>query len=108
MRAQRGGHLVQVSTVDGRRSRGAHQAATWGLAGFSQALAAEVAPLGIRVTIIEPGGFGTDISDPAHGAQAVLRVVVEERPPLRLALRGDAAALAEIGACSLRCEQYGR
>jgi hypothetical protein len=35
-------------------------------------------------------------------------VVAEERPPLRLALDGEAVGLAEIGACSLRCEQHGR
>jgi NAD(P)-dependent dehydrogenase (short-subunit alcohol dehydrogenase family) len=37
-----------------------YQAAKFGLGGFSEALAKEVAPLGIRVTCIEPGGFRTD------------------------------------------------
>jgi NAD(P)-dependent dehydrogenase (short-subunit alcohol dehydrogenase family) len=142
MRAQGAGHIVQVCVPEGPRSpasRGAYQAATWGLAGFSEALAAEVAPLGIRVTIVEPDGDGADwaeasavarrvrarahapvgpmarlvreeaaISDEGAAAKALLRIVAEERPPLRLALGGDAVALAEIGACSVRCEQYGR
>jgi NAD(P)-dependent dehydrogenase (short-subunit alcohol dehydrogenase family) len=74
MRAQGAGYIVQASVVDGRRSspsRSQYPAATWGLAGFSEALAAELAPLGIRVTIVEVGGLPTDpmdalIGDPAR------------------------------------------
>src|SRR6185369_12298892 len=37
-----------------------YQSAKWGLSGFSEALAKEVGPLGIKVTSVEPGGFRTD------------------------------------------------
>jgi NAD(P)-dependent dehydrogenase (short-subunit alcohol dehydrogenase family) len=113
MRAQRAGHIVQLSMVDGRRadpSLGAYQTTARGLEGFSEALAAEVAPRGIRVTIVEAAHMGEDgpTGDLGGAAQAILRVVAEEHPPLRMALGGDAVTLAEIGACSLRCEQYAR
>jgi NAD(P)-dependent dehydrogenase (short-subunit alcohol dehydrogenase family) len=54
-RAQRGGHIVQVSSVGGRLATpglGAYQTAKWAVGGFSSVLAAEVAPLGIRVTVL--------------------------------------------------------
>jgi NAD(P)-dependent dehydrogenase (short-subunit alcohol dehydrogenase family) len=38
----------------------AYQSAKWAVGGFSEALAAEVAPLGIKVTVVEPGGMRTD------------------------------------------------
>jgi NAD(P)-dependent dehydrogenase (short-subunit alcohol dehydrogenase family) len=39
---------------------GIYHASKWALEGMSQALAAEVAPFGVRVTILEPGGYETD------------------------------------------------
>lgn len=63
MRARRSGHVVQISTVGGVGSMptfGLYNASKWALEGFSEALAAEVAPFGIRVTIAELGGFATD------------------------------------------------
>src|ERR1700739_4267879 len=41
---------------------GPYSAAKWGVEGFSEVLSREVAPLGIKVTIIEPGGFRTDFA----------------------------------------------
>jgi len=38
----------------------AYQSAKWAVGGFSEALAAEVAPLGIKITVLEPGGMRTD------------------------------------------------
>ncbi|TXS44457.1 SDR family oxidoreductase [Streptomyces sp. t39] len=62
MRAQGHGHIVNVSSLAGRMAfpgLSAYVAGKYALEGMSQALAAEVAPLGIRVTVVEPGGFAT-------------------------------------------------
>lgn len=63
MRKQGSGFIMQISSVGGRVGNSGlsmYQAAKFGLGGFSEALAKEVAPLGIRVTCVEPGGFRTD------------------------------------------------
>ena len=63
MRKQRSGRILQVSSIGGRITSiglSIYQSAKWGLSGFSEALAKEVAPLGIKVTSVEPGGFRTD------------------------------------------------
>ncbi|PSL28937.1 oxidoreductase [Chitinophaga ginsengisoli] len=63
MRKQRSGRILQVSSVGGRITSiglSIYQSAKWGLSGFSEALAKEVGPLGIKVTSVEPGGFRTD------------------------------------------------
>ena len=63
LRAQGSGHIIQVSSIGGIVAFpgiGLYHASKWGLEGFSEALAGEVAPFGIRVTIVEPGGFDTD------------------------------------------------
>jgi NAD(P)-dependent dehydrogenase (short-subunit alcohol dehydrogenase family) len=68
MRAQGSGHIIQVSSIGGISAFatvGAYHASKWGLEGFSQALAAEVAGFGIHVTLIEPGGFSTDWGGPS-------------------------------------------
>jgi NAD(P)-dependent dehydrogenase (short-subunit alcohol dehydrogenase family) len=65
MREQGSGHILQFSSVGGRigpPGRAAYSAAKWGVEGFSEVLAKEVGPLGIKVTIIEPGGFRTDFA----------------------------------------------
>ncbi|NTX06304.1 oxidoreductase [Myxococcus sp. CA040A] len=63
LRAQKDGHIIQVSSIGGRRGSpglASYQSAKWAMEGFSEVLAQEVAPLGIRVTIVEPGGMRTD------------------------------------------------
>jgi len=63
MRKQRSGRILQISSIGGRVGNpgvSIYQAAKFGLGGFSEALAKEVAPLGIYVTCVEPGGFRTD------------------------------------------------
>lgn len=63
LREQGGGRIIQISSLGGRiGSPGmtAYQSAKWAVGGFSEALAAEVAPLGIHVTVLEPGGMRTD------------------------------------------------
>ena len=64
MHAQRDGHIIQISSIGGRRGTpglGGYQSAKWAVGGFSEVLAREVAPLGIRVTCVEPGGMRTDM-----------------------------------------------
>jgi NAD(P)-dependent dehydrogenase (short-subunit alcohol dehydrogenase family) len=68
LREQGAGHIIQFSSVGGRTGamgRAAYSAAKWGVEGFSEVLAKEVAPLGINVTIVEPGGFRTDFAAPS-------------------------------------------
>lgn len=63
LRARGSGHIVQVSSVGGRLATAglaAYQAAKWAVGGFSEVLAREVGPLGIKVTVLEPGGMRTD------------------------------------------------
>jgi NAD(P)-dependent dehydrogenase (short-subunit alcohol dehydrogenase family) len=63
MRRQRSGRILQISSIGGRVGNAGltiYQAAKFGLGGFSEALAKEVAPVGIKVTSVEPGGFRTD------------------------------------------------
>jgi NAD(P)-dependent dehydrogenase (short-subunit alcohol dehydrogenase family) len=64
LREQRSGHILQFSSIGGRvggtPGLAAYQSAKYAVEGFSEVLHNEVAPLGIRVTIIEPGAFRTD------------------------------------------------
>ena len=64
MRNQRSGTFVQVSSIGGRvggtPGMGAYQTAKFAVEGFSEVLASEVGPLGIKVIIVEPGGFRTE------------------------------------------------
>lgn len=74
MHAQRDGHIIQVSSIGGRRATpglGGYQSAKWAVGGFSEVLAREVAPLGIRVTCVEPGGMRTDMFGLSMLAQPV-------------------------------------
>ncbi|MBB3354517.1 short-chain dehydrogenase/reductase [Rhizobium sp. L9] len=71
MREQGAGHIIQFSSVGGRigpAGRGAYSAAKFAVEGFSEVLSKEVAPFGIKVTVVEPGGFRTDFA----GASTVL------------------------------------
>jgi NAD(P)-dependent dehydrogenase (short-subunit alcohol dehydrogenase family) len=64
-RQQRRGHFIQVTSIAGRLGpigRAPYAAAKWGVEGFSETLAKEVAPFGVKVTIVEPGGFRTDFA----------------------------------------------
>ena len=63
MRSQRSGHIVNIASIGGIKGFPAlayYNASKFAVAGFSEALALETAPLGIRVTIVAPSGFRTD------------------------------------------------
>jgi NAD(P)-dependent dehydrogenase (short-subunit alcohol dehydrogenase family) len=64
LRAQRGGLIIQFSSMGGRvgGSPGiaSYQAAKFAIDGFSRVLLAETAPFGVKVLVVEPSGFATD------------------------------------------------
>jgi NAD(P)-dependent dehydrogenase (short-subunit alcohol dehydrogenase family) len=63
LRAQGSGHIIQVTSIGGITAFaniGMYHASKWALEGLSQALAREVEPFGVHVTIVEPGGYATD------------------------------------------------
>jgi NAD(P)-dependent dehydrogenase (short-subunit alcohol dehydrogenase family) len=109
LRKQGSGHIIQVSSIGGISAFplvGIYHASKWALEGFSQALAQEVAPFGVHVTLIEPGGFDTDWSGPSakHSAKLAdydeLRAAVEAERSKRWASPGSpeasAAALLKV------------
>lgn len=66
MRAQKQGHIVNISSVAGRRSSpisAGYNATKWGVGGFSEAVRQSVCMDNIRVTIIEPGAVLTELTD---------------------------------------------
>jgi NAD(P)-dependent dehydrogenase (short-subunit alcohol dehydrogenase family) len=63
LRRQGSGHIIQISSIGGRLATAglsAYQTAKWAVGGFSEVLAKEVEPLGIKVTVLEPGGMQTE------------------------------------------------
>lgn len=103
LRAQRSGHIIQVSSIGGISAFplvGIYHASKWALEGFSQALAQEVAPFGVHVTLIEPGGFDTDWAGPSakHASRLAdydeVRAAVEAERSKRWASPGNAEASA--------------
>ncbi len=130
LREQGAGHIIQISSVAGLTSfpgLGLYAASKWALEGMSQALASEVHPFGIKVTLVEPTGYLTDRGggrhiaaslppyeslraevmegsksapwgDPKATCQAMLALADAAEPPLRLLL-GD-------GPLSLISQEY--
>ncbi|RLK24228.1 NADP-dependent 3-hydroxy acid dehydrogenase YdfG [Micromonospora sp. M71_S20] len=119
LRAQGGGHVVQISSIGalgGFPSTGLYSASKFALEGMSEALAAEAAGFGVKVTIVQPGGYWTDLytsstaatpkpaydplreelarqwaegsidSEPRLAAEALMKLVASDDPPLRLLL----------------------
>ncbi|HTY28683.1 MAG TPA: SDR family NAD(P)-dependent oxidoreductase [Mycobacterium sp.] len=103
LRAQGSGHIIQVSSIGGITAFplvGIYHASKWALEGISQSLAQEVAPFGIHVTLIEPGGFDTDWAGPSSKTSeplpdyAELHQQVAEARAQRWAKPGDPTASA--------------
>lgn len=66
LRAQRSGHIIQMSSHGGVKAFagfGIYNASKFALEGLSEALAAEIAPLGIHLTLVEPGPFRTQFAN---------------------------------------------
>ena len=104
LRAQGSGHIIQVSSIGGISAFplvGIYHASKWALEGFSQALAQEVAGFGVKVTLVEPGGFTTDWSgdSASHSAElpdyAATHAAVAEARKARLGTSGDPVASAK-------------
>jgi NAD(P)-dependent dehydrogenase (short-subunit alcohol dehydrogenase family) len=104
MRVQRAGHIIQISSLGGRGATpgiAAYQTAKWAVGGFSEVLAKEVAPLGIKVTVVEPGGMRTDwagssmhIDDIRNEYQPTVGVLTQMRGNSEV-MRGDPKKVAE-------------
>jgi NAD(P)-dependent dehydrogenase (short-subunit alcohol dehydrogenase family) len=124
LRAQGSGHILTLSSIGGViafPTGGTYTATKFAVEAMSEALAAEVASFGIKVTIIEPGHFTTgfraavqtppaidaydpvrqairasfkpeDFGDPAATSAAIFKAVDADKPPLRLALGSKAIA----------------
>jgi NAD(P)-dependent dehydrogenase (short-subunit alcohol dehydrogenase family) len=77
LRKQRSGHIINISSVAGLvggASGSAYAASKFALEGWSEALAAEVAPFGIHVTVVEPGFFRTELLQPESTTFAELSI----------------------------------
>jgi NAD(P)-dependent dehydrogenase (short-subunit alcohol dehydrogenase family) len=77
MRRQRSGHIINLSSVGGYTGYpgwGVYGATKFAVEGISEALAGEVAPLGIRVTVVEPGFFRTDFLDETSLSRTALEI----------------------------------
>ncbi|MBV2366042.1 SDR family NAD(P)-dependent oxidoreductase [Streptomonospora sp. NEAU-YY374] len=87
MRAQGAGHIVQVSSIGavaGHASTGLYSASKFALEGMSEALAAEAARFGVRVSIVQPGGYWTELYTRMRTAQPMaeydpMRAELEEQ-----------------------------
>jgi NAD(P)-dependent dehydrogenase (short-subunit alcohol dehydrogenase family) len=107
LRAAGGGRIIQLSSYGGQVAfpgNSMYHATKWGIEGFMESMAQEVAPFGIGVTIVEPGGARTEFrggsaqiatpmpeyeDNPAHGFRAMLDPSAPPAPgdPARMAAR---------------------
>ncbi|MFC5745284.1 SDR family NAD(P)-dependent oxidoreductase [Actinomadura rugatobispora] len=110
LREQGSGHIFQVSSLGGRiTSAGltAYQSAKWAVGGFSLGLAQEVAPFGVKVTVLQPGGMRTDwagssmkvppVSEPYQQTVGTFADMIRNADPEAAAAdSADPARVAEI------------
>jgi NAD(P)-dependent dehydrogenase (short-subunit alcohol dehydrogenase family) len=77
MRKQRSGHIVTITStagIVGGETASSYAAAKFGAEGWMEALAPEVAPFGIKTTLVEPGFFRTELLEPASTTWAELEI----------------------------------
>jgi NAD(P)-dependent dehydrogenase (short-subunit alcohol dehydrogenase family) len=75
MRQQRSGHIIQISSLGGRTAfpgNAAYFTAKWAVGGFTEGVALETAPFGVKMTALEPGAMRTNWGKRAHAAQEPL------------------------------------
>lgn len=121
MRQQKSGCILQLSSVGGRLALPGstpYYAAKWAVGGFTESLAQEVAPFGVKVCALEPGGmrtpelipdyepsvgaivkmlhshWGHETSDPVKVAEVILRLANSDHLPAHLLLGSDAVKYA--------------
>lgn len=99
LREQGDGYVIQVSSIGGRLATpglSAYQSAKWAVGGFSSVLAAETKPLGIKVTVLEPGGMQTDWAGSSMSVPPVSEPYRETVGPMaQLHENSDAIALGD-------------
>jgi NAD(P)-dependent dehydrogenase (short-subunit alcohol dehydrogenase family) len=98
LRQQGGGHFIQISSVGGRLATAglaAYQAAKWAVGGFSLVLSQEVAALGIKVTVLEPGGMQTDWAGSSMQVPPVSEPYRDTVGAMAQMHHGDAIALGD-------------
>jgi NAD(P)-dependent dehydrogenase (short-subunit alcohol dehydrogenase family) len=96
LRAQKGGRILQVSSEGGQIAYpnfSLYHASKWGIEGFVEAVAQEVAPFGIRMTLIEPGPTGTNF---AAGLDLAVQNPVYDATPAGAVRQAVAAGQFEI------------
>jgi NAD(P)-dependent dehydrogenase (short-subunit alcohol dehydrogenase family) len=106
LRRQRDGHIIQISSIGGRHATpglSAYQSAKWAVGGFSEVLSNEVGPLGIRVTVVEPGGMRTDWAGSSMRTdeirsdyQPTIGAMIEHLRGNADVMRGDPAKVAQV------------
>jgi NAD(P)-dependent dehydrogenase (short-subunit alcohol dehydrogenase family) len=77
MRKQRSGHIVTITStagIVGGETTSSYAAAKFGAEGWMESLAPEVAPFGIKTTLVEPGFFRTELLEPASTTWAELEI----------------------------------
>ena len=87
MRKQRSGCILQISSVGGRLAlpgSTAYHAAKWAVGGFTESLAQELAPFGVKVCALEPGGMRTNWGSRAH--QDVPELLPDYEPSVGLVI----------------------
>jgi NAD(P)-dependent dehydrogenase (short-subunit alcohol dehydrogenase family) len=107
MRKQRSGHIIQISSLGGRTAfpgNAAYFASKWAIGGFTEGLALETAPFGVKVTALEPGAMRTNWGTRAHAGQYSL--LPEYEPSVGASMRlmkdywgrenGDPAKVAQV------------